>query len=139
MQKARISRLSVAQLEAAGLAAPKVPVLPVNVRNMLPQERLAALQAFISAHQYNFIAGYQYTIRKSRPFHQLMATARDIIRESLPIKCIEATFLAALLTCPDKDLQRYPVGFKSKVAGRKAAFRCVDLGVAPSVWSCLIS
>jgi tubulinyl-Tyr carboxypeptidase len=123
MQKERITRLSPLQLQAAGLAAPAIPVLPPDISTLPLRDRLAALQAFISAFQYNFVAGYQYTIRKGRPFNQIMQTARDIMRDGLPIKCIEATFLAACLTCPYKELQRYPVGFKSKVAGRNAAFR----------------
>jgi hypothetical protein len=44
------------------------------------------------------------------------AAARDILREPLPIKCVEATFVALLVTCGWRDLDRVAVGFKSRAA-----------------------
>ncbi len=46
-----------------------------------------------------------------------MDTAREVLREALPIKCIEAVFLGGLLTAGWEDLQRLPLGFKSAVNG----------------------
>jgi tubulinyl-Tyr carboxypeptidase len=111
------------QLKAANLAAPRIPTLPKNVAGMRPRERLKILQAYISAFKYNFISGYQYNIMKRRPFGQIMVTAREIMRDGLPIKCIEACFLGIFLTCAYQDWQRYPVGFKTKVDGHTNAYR----------------
>ena len=44
------------------------------------------------------------------------------MRQGLPIKCVEAVFLALLLTAGWNDLDRIPVGFKTCVAGH--VYRC---------------
>ena len=41
----------------------------------------------------------------------------QVLREALPIKCIEAVFLGTLLTAGWEDLHRLPLGFKSTVNG----------------------
>ena len=45
---------------------------------------------------------------------RLMETAKEIIQESLPIKCLEAVVLSLYLTSPLLNIQRVAVGFKSK-------------------------
>lgn len=44
------------------------------------------------------------------------AAARDTLREPLPIKCVEATFVALLATCGWQGLDRVGLGFKSRGA-----------------------
>lgn len=39
-----------------------------------------------------------FEIRKNRPIAGLMDTAKEIIKESLPIKCLEAVVVAMLVT-----------------------------------------
>ena len=46
-----------------------------------------------------------------------METAKEIIQESLPIKCLEAVVLSLYLTSPLLSIQRLAVGFKSKFDG----------------------
>ena len=46
-----------------------------------------------------------------------MDTARQMLREGLPIKCVEAVFLALYLTADMEDIDRIPVGFKSCLNG----------------------
>ena len=46
-----------------------------------------------------------------------METAKEIIQESLPIKCLEAVVLSLYLTSPLLNIQRLAVGFKSKFDG----------------------
>ena len=48
---------------------------------------------------------------------RIMDTAREVLREALPIKCIEAVFLGTLLTAGWEGLHRMPLGFKSTVNG----------------------
>lgn len=43
--------------------------------------------------------------------------ARRILRDPLPLKCVEATFLALLLTCGWRGADRVALGFKSRAAG----------------------
>ena len=46
-----------------------------------------------------------------------LETAREITRQALPIKCVEAVFLATYLTQGLRELERVPVSFKSQVDG----------------------
>lgn len=55
--------------------------------------------------------------------HRLMETAKEIIRESLPIKCLEAVMVALYLTVPLTTVQRFTIGFKSH--HRKIYYRYV--------------
>lgn len=57
-----------------------------------------------------------------------MENAKEIISESLPIKCLEAVILALYLTAPLTNLHRFTVGFKSNFNG--LYYRHVVLGVA---------
>jgi len=43
-----------------------------------------------------------------------METAKEIIHDSLPIKCLEAVIVALYLTVPLTNVQRFTLGFKSK-------------------------
>ena len=54
-------------------------------------------------------------------------TAKDIIREALPIQCVEAVFLACYLTAEMKEVERFPLSFKSNMGGRM--FRHIVLAV----------
>jgi hypothetical protein len=125
LQKSHIASLSVEELRQLGLHAPDVPVLADTVHTMKPRDRLQCLHAYILAFEYNYISGYHYNTHKRRPFNQIMNTARDIIRDGLPIKCIEATFLGMLLTCKYPEWQRFPVGFKTKILGHSHVYRYV--------------
>ncbi len=80
----------------------------------------------ISSIEYNHNLGYFFNVSKDRPFSRIMDTAREVLREALPIKCIEAVFLGGLLTAGFEGLQRLPVGFKSK-AGNET-HRCMPYG-----------
>ena len=47
-----------------------------------------------------------------------MELAKEMIRESLPIKCLEAVVLTLYLTAPLTSTQRFTIGFKSFLGGR---------------------
>ncbi len=59
--------------------------------------------------------------------HRLMDSAREIVRESLPIKCLEAVALSLYLTSPLTSVQRFAIGFKSKFSGLH--YRHIVLGI----------
>lgn len=46
------------------------------------------------------------------------ASTLQIVRDALPIRCLEAVFLALHLTQGMQDIDRYPVSFKSTAAGQ---------------------
>jgi Vasohibin len=123
VQKNVIGTLSSAQLAAAQLSGSRMPAFPTNLHLVTSQLRLQRLQQYIEGFRYNFIPGYLHNVRKRRPFSEISKTARGIMTTGLPIKCIEAVFLALYLTCQHCEWERYPLGFKSTMQGHKAAFR----------------
>ena len=50
-----------------------------------------------------------------------------MMRDALPIQCVEAVFLAAFLTAGLEELDRYPISFKSVVDGH--TYRHIVLAV----------
>ena len=56
------------------------------------------MQGYITALQYNHTSNTYFDQNKQRPLCRILSTARDIVRQGLPIKCVEAVFLALLLT-----------------------------------------
>lgn len=100
--------------------------MSVAISNVLQARALLLpllLQAVISSLQYNYAHGYFYNVSKARPLSAILATAAAILRDPLPIKCIEAVFLGMLLTqgWSQGELQRLPVGFKSMGPNRQVS------------------
>ena len=110
-----------------GLGAPARPVVPAKLGRLMPRARLRAVQAVISGLQYNHTPEGYFNLNKRRPFTRVMDTAREILREALPIKCLEAVFLGLHLTCGMEDFVRIPVSFKTRVEGR--VYRHIVLAV----------
>lgn len=93
-------------------------VLLLQVNLHLQPTYPSAVQVLISSLQYNHSSTYFYNVSKQRPLPAILSTAAGILRDPLPIKCIEAVFLGLLLTqgWEQGSLQRIPVGFKSAAA-----------------------
>ena len=116
---------SDAELEAAiaairgnkDLPRPPYPTLPnLNAPGSM-QNKVLAVQTYIEKLQYNFTGVNYFDIRKNRPMTRILETAREITRQALPIKCVEAVFLGCYLTQGLRDLERVPISFKSQVDG----------------------
>ena len=58
---------------------------------------------------------------------RLMEVAKDMIQESLPIKCLESVVLSLYLTAPLTEVQRFAVSFKSRCG--ELCYRHIVLGV----------
>ena len=112
----RLVRL-VPDLAAIGLVAPPAPLklVPSNLEKVPAEERLATLQAFVDGFQYNHTGSTYFCLRKNRPLSAIIATAKQMARDRLPIKCLEATFLGLHITSGLDDWERIPVGFKTQV------------------------
>lgn len=82
------------------------------------------MQDFINSFKYNFCPGYHFNVNKHRSFSRIVATAREMIRESLPIKCIEAVFICLYLTCGWVGVDRIPLSFKTSCRGQ--VYRCLE-------------
>jgi hypothetical protein len=97
-------------------------------RSAPSSSQLDSVQALLNRLQYNCLPQTFFCLEKNRPFYRIAGTAKEILQESLPIRCLEATFLALHLTCPLKDVERFPISFKSR-ASTGQTHRHIVLGV----------
>jgi len=89
--------------------------------------RLDQIQSYMSSLKYNHTGTQFFEIKKTRPISGLMETAKDMVRESLPIKCLEAVVLATYLTNDISGIVRFNISFKTLFEG--GVYRHVVLGV----------
>lgn len=66
--------------------------------------KLHTIQQFIKCFEYNHTGTSYFKKRRDRGSHHVMLTAKEIIREALPIQCVEAVFLALFLTAGMSDV-----------------------------------
>ncbi|XP_070180568.1 tubulinyl-Tyr carboxypeptidase 1-like isoform X2 [Littorina saxatilis] len=90
-------------------------------------ERLERIQQYMTELEYNHTGTQFYEIRKNRPVTGLMECAKEMIREALPIKCLEAVILGIFLTNGMMGVERFPLSFKSIYNGH--IYRHVVLGI----------
>uniref|UniRef100_A0A3P9K9M6 Vasohibin 1 n=1 Tax=Oryzias latipes TaxID=8090 RepID=A0A3P9K9M6_ORYLA len=108
---------------------PKIPIPSVpsyQLTTTIPQ-RLEAIQKYIRELQYNHTGTQFFEIKKSRPLTALMDIAKEMTREALPIKCLEAVILGIYLTNNMPGVERFPLSFKSQYSGNH--FYHIVLGV----------
>jgi hypothetical protein len=80
---------------------PQPPILNPKTPMRL---KLQAIQQFIKCFEYNHTGTSYFKKRRDRGSHHVMLTAKEIIREALPIQCVEAVFLALFLTAGMRDV-----------------------------------
>lgn len=112
---------------AAYLPKHPVPSVPNFKPSTSVPDWLHAIQNYMKMLQYNHTGTQFFEIRKTRPLSGLMETAREMIRESLPIKCLEAVILGIYLTNGLTSVERFPISFKTQFSGNH--FHHVVLGV----------
>eukprot|EP01025_Chloroclados_australasicus_P001978 TRINITY_DN10468_c1_g2_i4.p1 TRINITY_DN10468_c1_g2~~TRINITY_DN10468_c1_g2_i4.p1 ORF type:complete len:391 (-),score=26.14 TRINITY_DN10468_c1_g2_i4:742-1746(-) len=122
-----ISQVSPLQLEQMGLGVPPRPTNNIIPKNVPIHQRLKRVQNILNQLNYNYHPGFFYNVNKRRPFARIMDTARDILRDGLPIKCLDGVFVAIFLTCGWEDLDRFPLTFKTVAMG--SVFRHIVLAV----------
>lgn len=106
-----------------------VPQAPLSFGATLTvPEKLKKVQDYMNELQYNHTGTQFYEIRKNRPISGLMESAREMIREALPIKCLEAVILGIFLTNGMMGLERFTLSFKTVFNGH--THRHVVLGVS---------
>uniref|UniRef100_A0A4W6EVE7 Vasohibin 1 n=1 Tax=Lates calcarifer TaxID=8187 RepID=A0A4W6EVE7_LATCA len=79
------------------------------------------------SYRYNHTGTQFFEIKKSRPLTALMDIAKEMTREALPIKCLEAVILGIYLTNNMPGVERFPLSFKSQFSGNH--FHHIVLGV----------
>ncbi|KAK5608400.1 Tubulinyl-Tyr carboxypeptidase 1 [Crenichthys baileyi] len=104
-----------------------VPSVPTYQPTTTIPQRLEAIQKYIRELQYNHTGTQFFEIKKSRPLTALMDIAKEMTREALPIKCLEAVILAIHLTNSMPGVERFPLSFKSHFSGNH--FYHIVLGV----------
>ena len=110
------------KLQALGLGAPlPLRTLPPNLSTLSPRLLLRYVESVLRQLQYNYTSVNYFNIRKDRPLGSIMDTAKQILRDQLPIKCVEAVFLALYLTANHRAIDRIPVAFKTKLVGMNRA------------------
>uniref|UniRef100_A0A8D2I228 Vasohibin 2 n=1 Tax=Urocitellus parryii TaxID=9999 RepID=A0A8D2I228_UROPR len=112
---------------AAFLAKPSIPQVPNYRLSMTIPDWLQAIQNYMKTLQYNHTGTQFFEIRKMRPLSGLMETAKEMTRESLPIKCLEAVILGIYLTNGQPSIERFPISFKTYFSGNY--FHHVVLGI----------
>ncbi|XP_065491354.1 tubulinyl-Tyr carboxypeptidase 1 [Caloenas nicobarica] len=119
----------VAQRIRGAADLPKIPIpsVPTFQPSTPIPERLEAVQRYIRELQYNHTGTQFFEIKKSRPLTGLMDLAKEMTKEALPIKCLEAVILGIYLTNNMTTLDRFPISFKTHFSGNY--FRHIVLGV----------
>ncbi|XP_078212728.1 tubulinyl-Tyr carboxypeptidase 2 isoform X4 [Callithrix jacchus] len=131
--------------EEALLNQPSIPQVPNYRLSMTIPDWLQAIQNYMKTLQYNHTGTQFFEIRKMRPLSGmeeacklcfmrspllvlwLMETAKEMTRESLPIKCLEAVILGIYLTNGQPSIERFPISFKTYFSGNY--FHHVVLGI----------
>ncbi|XP_064624154.1 tubulinyl-Tyr carboxypeptidase 1-like isoform X2 [Lineus longissimus] len=104
--------------KTGNLKSVPVPQAPLNFPpNASVPDRVNSVQKYMKALQYNHTGTQFFEIRKNRPISGLMDCARDMIKDSLPIKCLEAVILGIFLTNGIPGLERFMISFKSCFSG----------------------
>ncbi|XP_059000997.1 tubulinyl-Tyr carboxypeptidase 2 isoform X7 [Mustela lutreola] len=92
---------------------------------------LQAIQTYMKTLQYPSNQGLGGPHGDGRgdlePPGRLMETAKEMTRESLPIKCLEAVILGIYLTNGQPSIERFPISFKTYFSGNY--FHHVVLGI----------
>ncbi|KAJ8604716.1 hypothetical protein CTAYLR_006563 [Chrysophaeum taylorii] len=109
------------------LVAPPVPQRPMLPPGMSTKAKLAAIMRYILSFEYNHTGRGYFHLRKDRGLKHVTTTAKEIMREALPIQCVEAVFLGFFLTADMLELERFPLSFKSKSGDR--SYRHIVLAV----------
>ena len=94
--------------KAAFLLAPSFSSL------MSTKDKIESIQKYMNNLQYNHTGLQFFEVKKYRPICGLIEVAKEIIKESLPIKCLEAVILSLYLTSSIHDIIRFTISFKSK-------------------------
>ncbi|XP_059000994.1 tubulinyl-Tyr carboxypeptidase 2 isoform X4 [Mustela lutreola] len=116
---------------ATFLAKPSVPQVPNYRLSMTIPDWLQAIQTYMKTLQYPSNQGLGGPHGDGRgdlePPGRLMETAKEMTRESLPIKCLEAVILGIYLTNGQPSIERFPISFKTYFSGNY--FHHVVLGI----------
>ena len=100
---------------AVRLAVIPTPIPPSYLETTCSvPEYVGLVQAFIESLEYNYTGRPFFPIKRSLGTAHLHSVSNQLIREALPIQCVEAVFLGTHLTTGVTALERIPLSFKTK-------------------------
>ena len=105
---------SICENEEERYDPPGVLSEPKFLPTMSELQKIAAIQRYLNRLQYNHTGMQFFNIKKNRSINRLYETAKDMIRFSLPIKCLEAVVLSLYLTASLRNVSRFTIRFKTK-------------------------
>ncbi|KPA73490.1 hypothetical protein ABB37_09810 [Leptomonas pyrrhocoris] len=100
-----------------GLADPPRPSAAAIPRDRPSLEQIPYIQQQINILTYNHLPRTFFSLEKHRSLQSILMTAKEALAEALPIRCLEATFLALHFTQCLRDIDRIPLSFKSEANG----------------------
>jgi tubulinyl-Tyr carboxypeptidase len=92
----------------------EVPTLDMSLSRVAVLENVKKVQAFIESFEYNYSGKPFIRMNKSKGALHVFNVSKQLIKEQLPIQCVEAIFLGTHLTSPMTDMERVPLSFKTK-------------------------
>ncbi|KAG5475797.1 hypothetical protein CUR178_03510 [Leishmania enriettii] len=100
-----------------------LPDPPRPSETAIPRDRPSAeqipfIQQQISILSYNHLPRTFFSLEKHRSLQSILFTAKEALSEALPIRCLEATFVALHYTQALRDIDRIPLSFKSVANGK---------------------
>lgn len=120
-------RLSREQ-EMEDVPRPRPPVISSAGDFLSDMQRI---QSFINAFRYNYTSCPFVKPKKTGGARHMLETYQQLLDFSLPIQCVEAVFIASILTAPYSEVVRIPLSFESKCGGQ--VYKHIVLAVRESV------
>ena len=100
-------------------SVPRPHVPDYKGRRGLVRDFLREVQDFIDALEYNHTLHTYFNLNKFRNVSRILETGKEIARECLPIKCLEAVFLSLYLTQDCPGVERIPLSLTSHWEGHE--------------------
>lgn len=94
---------------------PPIPVAPaLTADTQVYPLGLTLIQHYINDFGYNHTSVPFYKMKKTGGTHHMLSVVEQIQKLSLPIQCVEAVFIATVLSSVWRNVDRIPLSFKSK-------------------------
>jgi hypothetical protein len=95
----------------------EIPLLKPPILLDSSLESLYLIQKFIESFQYNYTGKPFFVLKKNGGIQHLVTVTKQMIQHCVPIQCVEAVFIGIYLSAPLRDVERFPLCFKSNFRG----------------------